>query len=42
MGWGGVVIDDRHWEVKAFSKMSDWGLATSFSDQQRAAGLTVQ
>ena len=25
MGWGGVVIDDQHWEVKAFSKMSDWG-----------------
>jgi 2,3-dihydroxybiphenyl 1,2-dioxygenase len=25
MGWGGVVIDDRQWEVKAFNKMSDWG-----------------
>ncbi|MDR3561047.1 MAG: VOC family protein [Negativicutes bacterium] len=25
MGWGGLVIDDDHWEVKAFSKMSDWG-----------------
>lgn len=25
MGWGGVVIDDEHWEVKSFNKMSDWG-----------------
>ncbi|EXF93545.1 glyoxalase [Pseudomonas fluorescens HK44] len=25
MGWGGLVIDEDHWEVKAFTKMSDWG-----------------
>jgi 2,3-dihydroxybiphenyl 1,2-dioxygenase len=25
MGWGGLVIDEDQWEVKAFTKMSDWG-----------------
>jgi 2,3-dihydroxybiphenyl 1,2-dioxygenase len=25
MGWGGIVIDDANWEVRAYSEMSDWG-----------------
>jgi 2,3-dihydroxybiphenyl 1,2-dioxygenase len=25
VGWGGLVIDENQWEVKAFTKMSDWG-----------------
>lgn len=24
-GWGGVVIDDAHWEVRSYSQLSDWG-----------------
>jgi 2,3-dihydroxybiphenyl 1,2-dioxygenase len=24
-GWGGVVIDDKHWQVTSYSQMSDWG-----------------
>ena len=24
-GWGGIVIDDDHWEVRTYSQPSDWG-----------------
>jgi 2,3-dihydroxybiphenyl 1,2-dioxygenase len=24
-GWGGIVIDDEHWEVRTYSQPSDWG-----------------
>ena len=24
-GWGGVVIDDKDWEVKTYPQLSDWG-----------------
>lgn len=24
-GWGGIVIDDAHWEVRTYSQPSDWG-----------------
>lgn len=24
-GWGGVVIDDDHWNIKNYSQLSDWG-----------------
>ena len=24
-GWNGIVIDDRDWEVKTYSQLSDWG-----------------
>ncbi len=24
-GWGGIVIDDTNWQVRTFTKLSDWG-----------------
>ncbi|HEX6720392.1 MAG TPA: VOC family protein [Burkholderiaceae bacterium] len=24
-GWGGIVIDDDHWDVRTYSQPSDWG-----------------
>lgn len=24
-GWGGIVIDDGKWQVRSFTKLSDWG-----------------
>ncbi len=24
-GWGGIVVDDLNWEVKSYSRLSDWG-----------------
>lgn len=32
-GYGGLVIDDKNWEVKNYSQLSDWG-------HQRGAGFT--
>lgn len=25
IGWGGAVIDDAHWTVRTYSRLSDWG-----------------
>jgi hypothetical protein len=26
-GYGGLVIDDRDWEVRSYPQLSDWGHA---------------
>lgn len=35
-GWGGIVIDDRNWQVISYDKLSDWGHKRNLPPQPQA------
>lgn len=35
-GWGGIVIDDANWQVRTYSKLSDWGHKRNLPPQPAA------